>query len=127
RADLPVHRARLAQLAVTGAVQPQLSHHQRTLARQVLEPVQVRGQTVRLLEEDVEADEVQEVEPEVLGGRIVHVRGERRRVLRLHGPDQTVQEPLDRGRAVPAYDGGRDLVADRVAEDCGVPCARTNA
>ncbi len=116
---------------MTECVQPELGHHQRALAGEVLEPMHVRGQTLRIFEVDVEADEVQEVGPEVLGGRVVHVRRERPGVLRPRRADEAMQEPLDGGRAVPAHDGCGDLVADRVAQHRGVPgaCAhlRTHA
>ena len=61
-AHLPVERARLDGLAVPPAVEPDLAHHERALARMGLQPGEVGAQPLLRLEIDVVADEVQEIE-----------------------------------------------------------------
>src|SRR5216117_269286 len=60
RSHLPVEGARLGLLAVPAAVQPDLTHDQGALAREVLQPREVGLQILRLLEVDIEAKEVEE-------------------------------------------------------------------
>ncbi len=115
-ADLPAQRARLLVGAVGGAVQADLREQQRTIAREVLQAVEVRAELLAALEEDVEAEEVEEPEVEVLGRRVVDVRHERGFVVGLDGVVQPAQELLGAPAPVPAHDGRRDLVADRPAE-----------
>src|SRR2546422_3333306 len=74
RSHLPVERARLATLAVAQGVQAQLAHEERPVPSDVLQARQVRLEAVLRLEVDVEADEVEERQPEVLGRGIVEDR-----------------------------------------------------
>src|SRR5262245_47836817 len=69
------------------------------------------------MEVDVEGDEVHEVgDVEIFGGWEVGVADERLRAPSLHLVAQDTQELAHPLRAVPAYDVGRDLVADQEAE-----------
>jgi hypothetical protein len=120
RADLPLERPGLRGQAVPLRVEADLAQEQRLLPRQVLEPRQVRIEAVGRLEIDVEADEVQEGQIQVLGRRVVDVGDEPARVLRLGRAVQPLQETLHRPPAVPPHHRGRDLAADRVAQNRGV-------
>src|SRR4029077_1280877 len=103
----------LRLLAVTTAVQPDLGQHQRTVVGQVVQPVQVGDERLAALEEDVEADEVEEVELEVLGSRIVDVSDKRLRIGGAGRVDQPADEVAYCRGAMPAYDRRGNLVADR--------------
>ena len=90
------------------------------VAGDVLEAGEIGLELGARLEEDVEADEVDEGQLEVLGAGVVDVGDERLGVLLLGRVVEPAQEPLDPPPAVPAHDRGGDLVADRVAEDRGM-------
>ena len=85
-----------------------------------MQPGDIGLETILLLQVDVEAGKVQEIEIEVLGGGIVDVGDQRLRVLGLSHIVETLDEALDFFPAVPAHDRGRDLVADGVGEDPGM-------
>ena len=125
RAHLPVEHVRLCLLAVAEAVEAELAQHERAIARQVVQAGKVGLEAIARLEIDVEAHEVEERQPQVLGGRVVDVRDEAVRILRLHDPGEPLEIALDPPRPEPAHDLGRDLVAERVAEERGM--ARTGA
>ena len=110
-AHLPVERARLGAFGVAQRVEADLGDEQRAVARDVLEPGQVRLELRARLEVDVEADEVEERQLEVLGGRVVDVGDERVRVLVLG----RVVEAL-RGSARSA--GGRASARSRPGSRC---------
>src|SRR4029079_2469363 len=74
----------------------------------------------RLLEVEVERDEVEERQSQVLGRRVVDVGEERVGGLVAHGAGEAGEEALDAATAVPADERRRDLVADREAEEGGV-------
>ena len=126
-AHLPVQRPRLHVLAVPPAVEPDLAHHEGALTRKGLQPREVGAQALLRLEVDVVADEVEEVEPQILGGGIVHVRDQGVGRLALGGVVQPFEVALHRAATEPACNGGRDLVADRVAEDGRMTGRRAHA
>src|SRR5207244_11581157 len=74
-------------------------------------------QSLLRLDRDVEADELQEGKPQVLCGRVVHVREKTAGILSPRGSVKPLDVSLHHSGAVPAHDGGRDLVTVRVAED----------
>src|SRR3989442_22325 len=97
------------------------------LAGEVVKAGQVGFQSLLRLEIDVEADELQEGKPQVLCGRVVHVREKTAGILSPRGSVKPLDVSLHRSGAVPAHDGGRDLVTDRVAEDGRVTGASPHA
>ena len=117
----------LRGLAVPAAVETDLGEEERPVARDVLQARQVRLQARARLQVHVEADEVEEGKLQVLGRRIVHVRDEASRIDVLHGLVERFQESLHAVPAMPAHDGGRDLVADGVAKERGVTGAHARA
>ena len=119
-ADLPVERAGLRFLAVTSAVEAGLGDDQGPVAADVLEPREIGLELRTGLQEDVEADDVDERKLEVLRARVVDVGDERPGVACLGVVVEVLQESLDPPPSVPADDRGRDLVADRVAEHGGM-------
>jgi hypothetical protein len=117
RPDLPVENAGLAILPMSKAVDAELGQDERTVARDVLEPPQIRLQAGLRLETDVERDEVQERKLQILGGRVIDVCDERVAVLVLDRAVEPLEVPLDLLASVPPDERGRDLVAKRVAEE----------
>ena len=87
---------------------------------------QVRGETLAALEVDVERDEVEERKVQVLRRRIVDVRDEPVGVL---VPDRVVKPlevALDLAAPEPASHRRRDLVAEPVCEQRGMPGDRAH-
>ena len=126
-ADLPIQGPRLLVLAVPPAVQTDLAHHHRPLTRQGVQPSEVGLEPLLRLEVHVEADEVQEIELQVLGGRIVDVGDEAVGRFVFGGAIQPLQEALDAAAAEPARDGRGNLVADRITQDRGMVRAGAHA
>ena len=120
RAHLPVEHGGLGPLSVAEAVEAELAQHERAGAREVVQTGEVGLEAIARLEIDVEAHEVEERQPQVLGGRVVHVRDEAVGILRLHDSCETLEVALDPPRPEPAHDLRRDLVAERVAEEGGM-------
>src|SRR5207247_326680 len=127
RSSLPVERARLGLLAVPKAVQPDLTHDQRTIAGKVLNAREVGLQALRFLEVDIEANEVEEGELQILRGGIVDVGDQAVGILGSCGLAESLEVTLRTAAAEPAHAGRRDLVADRVAEDSRVAGAGTHS
>src|ERR687897_3758799 len=100
----PARRARLTDLAVPATVETDLREEQRAVTGQVVESREIRIESRRMLEVDVEADEIDEREIEILRRRIVHVGHERARVLGAHHRGEAAEEALDGGAAMPADD-----------------------
>ena len=117
RAELPVEDCGLTRLAVSPAVEPDLAEQERAVTRQVVQAGQIGAQAVGGLEIDVEAHEIHERELEVFGRRVVDVRDERAGIDLAHFVGESLDEPLDPARTVPANHRSRDLVADGIAED----------
>ena len=126
-AHLPAQRSGLRRHAVPPTVEPDLRHDQGTVAGEVLKAREIRRQAPRRLEIHVEADQVDEGQLEVFGGRIVDVGDQRGGILGPGHVTEPRQELLHAAATVPAHDWGRDLVPDRVAEDGGMPGAAANA
>ena len=81
--DLPVQRLRLGGLTMAVAVQTDLGHHERALPRDVVEARHVGLEIAPRFQIDVEAEEIEERKPQVLGRRVIHVADEAGRVLLL--------------------------------------------
>jgi hypothetical protein len=84
-----------------------------------VKPAEIRVEAFLGFEIDVERNEV-DARPEILRRRIVHVRDETPGILCLHRPKEPVEEALHRLPAMPADDRRRNLVANGIAEHCGV-------
>src|SRR5439155_21700419 len=102
RANLPVERARLTTLAVAQGVEAQLAHEERPVPGDVLQARQVRLEALLRLEIDVEADEIEEREPEVFGRGVVDVRHQPLGVFLLDDPVEPLEVTLDLAAAKPA-------------------------
>ena len=76
RSHLPIERVRLRDRAVAPAVEADLGDEQRPIAGEVLQAREIGVELITRLEVDVEADEVEERQPQVLGRGVVDVRDE---------------------------------------------------
>jgi hypothetical protein len=122
-ANLPAQRVRLGEQAVPLRVEAHLAQQQRPVAGQVLEPRQIRVETLARLEVDVEAHEVQEWQVEVFGRGIVDVSDEAARILSLGGVVEALEKAFHGAPAMPANHRGGDLAADGIAQNGGMSCA----
>ncbi len=125
-ADLPVERARLHLVAVAQAVEPELAHHQRAVAGEVLEPGDVAVESFLRFEVDVEAQQVQERQPQVFGGGVVYVGHQAVRVFVFHDAVHPLEIAFHLPAAQPAGHRSRDLVAERVAQQGRMTGARAH-
>src|SRR3989442_12406947 len=89
-----------------------LGEVERPIAREVVKPREVGLEPLLGLEVDIEAGQVGEPEPEILRGRIVHIRDKAAGVFAPRRPGEALEEALDPRRSVPPHDRSRDLVAD---------------
>src|SRR5512140_3980313 len=71
--DLPVQDLGLRERAVAAAIQPNLSHQQRAVAGQILQPGEIRAKLVAALQIYIERNEIQEVELEIFRRREIDV------------------------------------------------------
>src|SRR5205823_7321191 len=86
RVELPIEHARLTELAggTLLGVEANLTEHERPVTGEVLQPGQVATEVRLPFEEHVEGEEVERVEREVLGGRVVRVGDELVGILGPH-------------------------------------------
>src|SRR4029077_4708739 len=73
-----------------------------------------------IVEIDVEADKVGEVDRQIFGRRKVGIADECFRMRLSDACDQAPDKATYRLGAVPANDVGRDFVADEISEDSGM-------
>ena len=99
---------------------PRLGQEQRAVPGEVLQAGEVAPQVGLRVEVDVERADVEERQRQVLGRWVVHVGQQRLRRRRLHVVVELAQEAFDAGLAVPADDGGGNLVAEGEDEGGGV-------
>ena len=95
------------------AVGAGLGQQQRLVARQMLQPPQVRPQIGVAVQIHVERTHVEVADVEMFGRREIHVGDEGVGRNGLHVVVQIPQETLDPRMPVPAHHRGRDLVAHR--------------
>ncbi len=110
----------LGRLPVRRRVQAKLGDHQRFVASQVLQTVQVAGQGLRLLEVKVHRQKIGVARDQVLRARIGGVAEQACRGKRARPVDQALQKALHPGRSEPAHQGLFNLVADQETDDAGL-------
>ncbi len=123
RAHLPVEGPGLDVFAVAQAVKPELAHHERAVAGEVLQPGEIGVEALLRLEIDVEAQQIQERQPEVFRGGVIHVGDQPVRVSLLHHAIQPLEIALHLPTAQPACHRSRDLIAERVTQECRMASA----
>src|SRR5579884_3285846 len=124
---LPAERMRLLRLAGAHRVHAELGQHQRLVHREVVEPRDVAAERALVVQVDVEAEKIGEVDRQVFGRGIVRIADERARMLLLDQSDETLQEAPHRLDPVPPDHVRRDLVADEIGEDRGMAAAGPDA
>ena len=125
-ADLPGQDLRLRVLALAEGIDAELGQHQRPIDGKVLQPGEIAAERALVVQIDVEAEEVGEVDREVLGRREVRIAHKPARIDGLHRLHQPNQERAYALRAMPTHHIRRNLVADEVGEDRGMPRKPTN-
>src|SRR5258705_9368987 len=116
RADLPIEHPRLDILAVAPAVETDFAHHERALAGERLQTRQLCLEPILGFGGTVIGGEIQELEPQVFGGRIVDICDQAVGSLVLRSAIQPLQVALDPRRAEPARQRSGNLVAHGVAQ-----------
>ncbi len=127
RADLPLEHVRLSVLSVATTVESDLPHEHRTVTRHVLQTRQVGLKAFLRLEVHIEAHQVQERQLQVLRGGIVHVRDQPFGVLILGHLVQAFKVLFHTAVPIPTDDRGRNLIANRIAQDGRVASAGSHA
>ena len=108
--DLPVDELGLSIPSMAEAAHPELRQDEGPFTGEVLEPRKIYAEVAPSMEVHVERGDVDEGKLQMLGRREVRVRHEGCGVLVFGGVAQFPNELLDLFRAVPADDGGRDLL-----------------
>ena len=116
-ADLPGQYPPLLLLALMQRIDAELGQHQRPVDGEVVQPPDIARERPLVVQIDVEADEIGEIDGQVFGRRKVGVADQRLRVLSSDQGDEALQKAPHRLGAVPADHIGRDLVADQIGED----------
>ena len=117
RPNLPVEHVRLGDLAVPVTVQSHLGHDQWAVPGDVVQAAEVGIQAFLRFQINVEAGEIEERKLQILGGWVIDVGDQAFGVLGFCRPVETFEKTFQFAPAMPANDGGRDLVANGVTED----------
>jgi hypothetical protein len=124
--ELPIEYSSLLVLALRrrSGVDSHLPEHEWTIAGKVVQSSEVAAHVVLFLEEHVERQEVQTLERQVLGRRVVGVGDELAGILVVHDSGELADRVRHDIGAHPAQHVSRNLVAQRYGEDAriaGVP------
>src|SRR5262249_3750290 len=119
----PLEHVRLVILTMSTTVEPDLAHEHWTITRNILQTRQITLETILCLEVDIKAHQVQERQLQILRSGIVHVRDQSFGILILGRPVQAFKVLLHTALPVPAYDRGRNFIANGIAEDGWVTSA----
>src|SRR3989442_396029 len=118
--DLPRQDRRLLLLAVSKAVESDLTEQHRAVIAEAVQSREVVLEGPWGFQVHVEGHEVEERELQVFRRRVVHVGHEGVGILLLRDAIEPLDEPLDPPPSVPTHDRCRDLVSDAVAEHGGM-------
>ncbi len=116
-AELPGQDAHLLVIAFAHRIDAELGQHQRPVDGEVVQPRHVFAEGMLVMEIDVEAEEVGEIDRQIFGRREIRVGDEPLGIDVLDEADELLEEGADVVRPVPAHHVGRDLVADQESED----------
>src|SRR5207302_4202548 len=84
--DLRLEHCGLSLFAPAKAVEPNLREQDGTVLAQAVQPREIVLEGIPRLEVDVEAEEIQEGQPQVFGRRVVHIRDQGIRTFPLGYP-----------------------------------------
>jgi hypothetical protein len=120
-ANLPGKNARLLRLAFAHGVDAELRQHQRAVDREIVEAREIAAERPLLMQIDVEAEEIGEVDGQILGRGKVRVADETVGMDLLDRRHQPLEKAAHALGTMPAHDVGRDLVADEIGKKSAVP------
>ena len=113
RPHLPGERRRLLLRPLAAGVHAEFGQHERPVAGQRVQPIEISDEVFLAMQIDVEREEIGEVGFEIFGGREIRVADEPLGIAALDDLHQLAQEGGDAPGAVPADDVRGDLVADQ--------------
>ena len=119
--DVPVQHFRLLLFPVSAGIDAEFGNQKRLIAREILEPSQVGGETFAIFEIQIEGHKVLIPREQILGARIIRVSEKRARVVRMTEIDETFKLLEDLPFSHPADQGRLDLVPDKIPSQRGMP------
>src|SRR5207249_566682 len=119
--DLAPEEVGLFLAAIPETVEADFAQDHRTVPGDRMQPRDVGLERVPFFEIDVERDQIQEFQPQVLGGREIDVGDEAARILVLDDLVESAEVPFDSRGTEPPHELWRDLVAQGVAQQRRVP------
>ena len=122
-AHLPAEDAGLLVRAVAHRVDAELGQDERLVDREIVQPRDIATERRLLVQVDVEAEEIREIDGQIFGRGKIGVADQRAGMLLAHQPDQFPQETPHGFDAVPSDHVWRDLVPDEIGEHSGVTTA----
>src|SRR5262249_19274153 len=122
-ADLPGQDLALALPPLTVGVHAKFRQDQWLVDRDVVQPRNVAAEGGLVMQIDIEADEIREIDSQIFSRGIVGIANERIAVFRLDGRYEASQKAAHRLRAVPANNVRWDFVADEIGENTRVTIA----
>src|SRR5205085_8803449 len=99
--NLPRQDAPLFLLPLAERIDAEFGQHQRLVERDIVEPRNVSAEGGLVVQIDVEADEIGEIDRQIFGGWIIGVTDERIRVLGFGPGDEGSEKSADRVGTVP--------------------------
>src|ERR1700730_849467 len=117
RMNLPGEYAALLLLAQPHGIDAEFGQHQRPIDCKIVQSRNVPLERCLIVEIDVEADEVGEVDRQIFGRRKVGIADECFRMRLSDACHQAPDKSTYRLGAVPTNDVGRDFVADKIPKD----------
>ena len=120
---LPPQDLGLLLIAVAHRIDAELGQHQRLVEGKIVEAGDVPAERGFVVQIDVEAQKIGEIDRQVLGRRKIGVADQRTGMLPAYQRYQLLQEPPHLLRPVPADHVRRDLIADEIGEHRGMAAA----
>src|SRR6516164_9593538 len=121
RANLPGKDAPLFFLPLTHRIDAEFGQHKGLIDGEIMQARDVSAKRRCVVKVDVKTDEIGEVDRQIFSRWEVGVTNQCFRMFILDAGDEAFDEAAHGLTAVPAYYVRRDLVADEIAQDGGVP------
>src|SRR5262249_30239460 len=107
----------LRHFSVPHRVHAKLAQNQGSVTDQVLQAEKIATKRVQIVQVDIESDKVEEGKVQGLGGRIIGVGTQPKRIGLLGDDGQFPEQSLHATRAEVTNDNRREFIADAVRED----------
>ena len=125
--NLPGKYAPLFLLPQSRRIDAEFGQHQRPIDCKIVQSRNVPPERCLIVEIDVEADKVGEVDRQIFGRRKVGIADECFRMRLSDACNQAPDKSPYRLGAMPTNDVGRDFVADKIPEDSGMAPASVHS